>query len=231
MEGQFNPTLCSIRKTKKKNVYSFHWVTLFEEKGIVGKTLKFVLLEDRIKRLHAEQYQKDGNKYDSSNEWIYEKIYIDSIMFSDKVIRESKAYVKLKKLLCIGIISMYQALEATCVCTDYSGGVLAFPIENEKELNMIFKYRDVEEGNKRRSPVFAVVKEHTRNGNQVERHVRAKGFVYNGRNFGLLAGTDAMNNQFDVHDNKRISLRAAERLKKAATLDCSDTGLIFAKDG
>lgn len=230
LKGGKNPTLFSISKTKKKGIYTFHWLMLFLENSVIGKPIKFSLLEDRIKRLCAEQYQKDGNKYNPNSEDMYKKIYMDSIIFFDKDTIKSKAFNDLKDALCIGVTSMYQAVESTCVCTDYSDGVLMFPIEHEEDLNRIFKYRDVKDGNKNRSSIFSVVKEHSRNGVSVERHIRSGGFVYNGRTFGLILGSDATNNQFDIHDDKRISAKAISRAKKVDTVDLHDDGLIFASN-
>ena len=222
-----NPFLYSVRKTKKKNVYAFQFAMLLKEKTIIGKQIKFSLLESRIKRLCSEQYQADGNKYNPESEDKYKKIYMDSIVFLDKDIVSAPAYKDLLEALCIGIINMYQSITATCVCTDYAGGWLMFPIEHEEMLNAIFKYRDIEDGHKRRSPVYSVVREHSRGGNAVERHIRSKGFTYNGRTFGIKLGLDAFNNQFDIHDNKQASAKAIARMKKTDTDDFSDDGLIF----
>lgn len=234
LKGGANPTLFTISKTKKKNIYIFHWLMLFKENSVVGKPLKFTLLEDRIKSLCAEQYQKDGNEYNHNSEETYKKIYLDSILLFDKDTINSKIFYDLKEALCTGIISMYQAVTATCVTTDYSDGVLLFPIEKEEELNKIFKYRDAEDGKKRRSPIYSVVKEHTRNGSVVEHHLRTKGFTYNGRIFGLILGSDAFNNKFGRVHNEKISPKAIARVKKAKktdSVDLIDNGAIFANKG
>lgn len=230
LKGGLNPVLFSISKTKKKNVYAFHYAMLFKENNTIGKPIKFTLLENSVKRLCAEQYRKDGNRYNSDSSEIYKKIYIDSIVFFDRDTIKSKAFNDLKEALCNGIISMYQAVTSTCITTDYSDGVLMFPIEHEEELNKIFKHRDVKDGNARRSTIFSVVKEHTREGNLVERHVRANGFVYNGRNFGLVLGSDAIHNRYDFHDGKEISRKAIARAKRDESEDFSDDGLIYANN-